>query len=372
MLRAKGIPTKLAIGITFDGKEWGNHAWIEAYHNKFGWIPSDPTFREPGFMDATHIKMGAFSDVTQSLAKAIYPSTTTVTFDTQSKMPEVTIKNKKYFNDVEITTTTTELKTKQWNEVEVKVKNKTNGAILVPVKIKGKTSDALSEIACLQNEGAQECLIADDAKKSVLLNPQETKTVKFKLYPNINLGEQYKIDTNLTLYSLSEPYVKQIEISPGQAQNTGEVIIRDVTPIASEGNLSIQIQLVNLFPEEKNVELSLKGGSIDTKETEKISGLQIKEITTRVEDNNTKAYYLTINTPTSIYSQTIIPAKEEIIAPTPVEIKQTIIEQKIEPQKNEPTTIEKLIKNPIMIFGGLLTIVGILLFALFLVNKRYI
>ena len=70
MLRAKGIPTRLAIGITYDGHEWGNHAWLEVYHNEFGWIPSDPTFREAGFVDATHIRLGSFSDVSQSVAKA--------------------------------------------------------------------------------------------------------------------------------------------------------------------------------------------------------------------------------------------------------------------------------------------------------------
>ncbi|MDD1475246.1 transglutaminase-like domain-containing protein, partial [Dolichospermum sp. ST_sed4] len=69
MLRAKKIPTRIVMGITYDGQIWGNHAWIEVYHQPKGWIPSDPTFREAGFVDATHIKIASFDDVTKSNAK---------------------------------------------------------------------------------------------------------------------------------------------------------------------------------------------------------------------------------------------------------------------------------------------------------------
>ena len=90
ILRARGIPTRMVIGVTFDGINWGNHAWIEVLQPDLGWIPSDPTFREAGYVDGTHIKMGSFNDVTLGVAKAILPSNAQVVFDDPT-LPEVNI-----------------------------------------------------------------------------------------------------------------------------------------------------------------------------------------------------------------------------------------------------------------------------------------
>jgi len=103
ILRAKNIPVRIAIGLTYDGEAWGNHAWIEAYDAKLNaWIPSDPTFREAGFVDAMHIKLGAFDDITNSKAKCLYPGTAKCTIENQTDLPQVEILDKGYMGSVEL------------------------------------------------------------------------------------------------------------------------------------------------------------------------------------------------------------------------------------------------------------------------------
>lgn len=55
LLRQKGYPVRMVLGLAFDGKNWNEHAWIEVY-TKQGWIASDPTFAEP-IADATHLAL---------------------------------------------------------------------------------------------------------------------------------------------------------------------------------------------------------------------------------------------------------------------------------------------------------------------------
>jgi len=61
LLRAKGIPTRLATGITYSpdqGVGWNGHAWLESFNPNTGWIALDPTFGEAGLVDGTHILRG--------------------------------------------------------------------------------------------------------------------------------------------------------------------------------------------------------------------------------------------------------------------------------------------------------------------------
>lgn len=72
MLRSVGIPARLASGISytssvlFDDK-WGSHAWAEVYFPDVGWVPFDITYRQFGFIDASHIKLRDANDGNSSL-----------------------------------------------------------------------------------------------------------------------------------------------------------------------------------------------------------------------------------------------------------------------------------------------------------------
>jgi len=377
LLRAKGFATKIVTGITYDGREWGNHAWIEIYHNKMGtWIPSDPTFRESGFVDAMHIKIGSFTDVSLSLAKAFFPQSASVTFYTQT-IPDVKIINKEYFDQVKVEAPTAELKTMQWNEVKVKISNLTNREMIFPLKIQTTTNNnKIDTVACV-GEKANQCLIVEEAKQSVMLAPKETKTVTFWLYPNISLDEQHYIQTNLTYYSLSEPATQTIKILKGVYGSTGKFVINDVTPIAHAKQLLIQIQLTNFFPQDKKISIRIKSDSIDNNSEELISSFTSKTISREIDDYNDDAYYLEITTPTSVLTQTIVPEKQKlIVAPTnktiiPVIEKKDEVTQIIDVNKEE-NLANQLVANPIIIIIVALAGIAVMLFILFWVNKRYV
>jgi hypothetical protein len=62
LCRSVGIPARFVTGISYsninlqnDG--WGPHGWAEVYFPGFGWVPFDVTYKELGFVDATHIKL---------------------------------------------------------------------------------------------------------------------------------------------------------------------------------------------------------------------------------------------------------------------------------------------------------------------------
>ncbi len=369
ILRAKGIPTRMAIGITYDGSEWGNHAWIEEYHNSAGWIPSDPTFREAGFVDATHIRMGSFADVTQSLAKAYYPSTANVTFDTQSTLPQIKVLSKNYFDTVNISTTASEIKTNEWNQITLKVTNKTNGAILVPVKVGGVNSNNFGIVACLS--GKEECLIVGQTKQSILLQPKETKNITFKFFPNINLSSNQKIEAEITFYTLSAPYKKRITILTGNGADNSGIEVKDVAPIASDGKMSLQITLVNYSTKTQKADINILHNQTPDLSSESMNPLSIKTIKKEFTSNPNDTYNVLITTGAQTYKQTLTQTEQTILIIPKEPVKETVVKQVIQTtsQKNMMDTIAE---NPIVLLVALVSGVAVLLFGLFLVNKHYV
>lgn len=289
LLRAKEIPTRTAIGITFDGKEWGNHAWIDFYHKDAGWIPSDPTFREAGFVDATHIKLGSFLDVSESQAKCIYPQSANCTFNAQTNLPQVQILDTKYFSQVEINTDTTEITANKWNDIVLTVENKTEGTLSVPISIK----ENYQGIAIQQKTQA---LILEGGKKG-----QAT----FKIYPEIELGQNEIAKGTLTFNTLAPPYKKDITINPGTETDNGKVIVLDVTPIATQRQLFLDISVGNYTKKEAQIDINV----IDTNKSylwnEKVNPFSTQSFRKEVELLDTR-YTTTIDTPTEQATVSIV------------------------------------------------------------------
>lgn len=74
MARSVGIPARYVSGISYtnvDGKDnWEPHAWAELYFPSYGWVPFDPTYREYGYVDPTHIVLMYGTDSNQSTGTA--------------------------------------------------------------------------------------------------------------------------------------------------------------------------------------------------------------------------------------------------------------------------------------------------------------
>ncbi len=351
MLRVKKIPTKVVIGVTFDGSEWGNHAWIEIYHKDLGWIPSDPTFREAGFVDATHIKLGAFKDITQSLAKATYPTTANVTFQTQT-LPEVTIINTNYFNQVQIESKTDEIKTNQWNDIILEIKNQTNGNITVPITIKENYKDILIQ----------------ETSQSVTLKPSEKSEITFKVYPSITLTSNEIAKGTLTFNSLSSPYEKEITIKLGNKTDNGKIVINDITPIATQKEIMLDITATNYTSKETAIDINIKNDEKEYFWNEKILPFTKQNFRKIIENTQTEQSVI-IETLTERYEQVLYPVLQKIdIAPE--DHKETVVTQKI--SEKETNIVQEITENPQIILFALLPAVAIIIFGLFLTKKQYI
>jgi transglutaminase-like putative cysteine protease len=57
LLRAAGIPSRVAVGVTYADGEFISHMWTEAYLND--WTALDATLSGGDVVDATHIKLAA-------------------------------------------------------------------------------------------------------------------------------------------------------------------------------------------------------------------------------------------------------------------------------------------------------------------------
>jgi transglutaminase-like putative cysteine protease len=59
MSREAGIPARFVSGIAYTNLEeydnWGPHGWAEVWLPEVGWVPVDVTYRQIGYVDATHI-----------------------------------------------------------------------------------------------------------------------------------------------------------------------------------------------------------------------------------------------------------------------------------------------------------------------------
>ncbi|MBD3248964.1 hypothetical protein GF336_02875 [Candidatus Woesearchaeota archaeon] len=70
LCRSLGIPSRYTAGIAYSNKPetfgFGSHAWAEVYFPGYGWVPFDPTYRQMGFIDPSHIKLADFKDSAES------------------------------------------------------------------------------------------------------------------------------------------------------------------------------------------------------------------------------------------------------------------------------------------------------------------
>ncbi|MFH1249329.1 MAG: transglutaminase domain-containing protein [archaeon] len=89
LVRSLGIPAKYVSGVAYSNidNNFGSHAWAEVY-NGAEWIPFDTTFRQLGWLDATHVALSKTTDAQSSSAKYRYTASdiTTSKLDVKAKV----------------------------------------------------------------------------------------------------------------------------------------------------------------------------------------------------------------------------------------------------------------------------------------------
>lgn len=96
--RIKGIPVRYVVGVSFDGRKWGNHGWIEVFLPEEGWIGIDSTYEEALYVDGTHLVLAYVKDPSEAVEKVIMPERIKVELTRQD--PEIEINSKTEFNGI--------------------------------------------------------------------------------------------------------------------------------------------------------------------------------------------------------------------------------------------------------------------------------
>ncbi len=312
MLRAKGIPTRFAVGVVYSGEKWGYHAWNEAFNPNSGWVPIDTTYAETGTVDGTHIVMGYFSDPEKAVDFFVAPVTAKVTVNpkevrvqTNSMIPFKNVVSVKA-EDIEITTG-------KWFTLGVEAENLRQGYIIVPLQLV-----VPKEITASENT------------KTVLFAPNEKKTIEWQIRVDTTLPENQFLVGEYTIVSLQETLSREIKVTTGTPTGGKEEIrITDIVPEISGNTLEIEVLLENTGEKQGTARASISGTGISAEKI--VPGLGKASILLSLENYENRAYEVVIQA-SNLQASTIIMPQESIKKPVLEEEKEE--QQKTTKQEN--------------------------------------
>ena len=184
LCRAVGIPAKFSSGVAYTNvgeaaNDWGPHGWAEVYFPDVGWVPFDVTYKQLGYVDATHIKLNDNVDASGSSmrfsanGKNINIESDGITSKTsiigQGNMlePLILLSAEIYKNKVGFGS---------YNMVTVTAKNNQNFYVPITLKL-----GAPKEIDVVGKD-----------EKTTLLKPFEEKKIYFIIKVDSSLNDNYK------------------------------------------------------------------------------------------------------------------------------------------------------------------------------------
>ncbi|MFT4312232.1 MAG: transglutaminase-like domain-containing protein [Candidatus Woesearchaeota archaeon] len=79
MMRSLNIPARVVTGISYTTSDlfdqpWNAHAWAQVYMGEYGWVPFDLTYRQFGYVDATHMQISESYEGDQTAVQFQYRS----------------------------------------------------------------------------------------------------------------------------------------------------------------------------------------------------------------------------------------------------------------------------------------------------------
>jgi len=192
MCRSLGMPARFVTGISYsninlqnDG--WGPHGWAEVYFPGVGWVPFDVTYKELGFVDATHIKLKTTLDAKE----------TSINYETKSRNTEIQPRPLEF----EVKVRSKDYLTEPRVNLKVKMAQLETGFDsynLVILTVTNPNSQYLTTRVSLANVNDLE--IIDNNFKPVMLKPKEAKTVYWllKVKPDLKSGYIYTFPIKIT------------------------------------------------------------------------------------------------------------------------------------------------------------------------------
>lgn len=183
LCRSVGIPARFVTGISYsninlqnDG--WGPHGWAEVYFPGYGWVPFDVTYKEFGFVDATHIKLKTTFD-----AKEI-----SVDYSTKSRNTEI----KPGQLEFQVNVIGRDYKLKPLVDVGMDVVEREIGFgsySLLIVSVKNLHDYYITSRLTLAD--VNELKVIGDNSQSLLLGPNEKKELYWLVRVNAELNPDY-------------------------------------------------------------------------------------------------------------------------------------------------------------------------------------
>lgn len=179
--RSLGIPTKYISGLAYTNLEnindWGYHAWAEVYFEGFGWVPFDFTYRQYGYVDASHIKLKESLDANN--AKTLYRMTSPRNSDanllTEESKPIVTplkiLGEKDNPIDIKIESVHENIGVNSYNLIKGKITNLKNSYYTANIYLTKSPE------------------IIGDNNQAILLKPLEEKSVYWIIKTNATVNE---------------------------------------------------------------------------------------------------------------------------------------------------------------------------------------
>ncbi len=191
MARSLGIPSRFVTGVShtnhpaFD-TEWQAHGWAEAYIPTIGWVPFDPAFKQFGYVDATHIKLGDSFDPEQTATKFEWGGSADISPDNLHFDVDVSKKGIKNTPRIELYTEPLrdELAFGSYNVIKTKVKN---------------NLDQYTTAALFLSMPAE--LAAEQKKQHIFLKPHEEKNVLWLVNIADELDGRYTYTLPITISS---------------------------------------------------------------------------------------------------------------------------------------------------------------------------
>ncbi len=190
LLRINKIPTRVVVGIVFDGKQWGEHAWIEAYFQKQGWVAFDPTFNELN-IDGTHITLAKAIDFSKIVDEITHPK--------KSKI--------KLFRNIKITKVDSRSFNYNKGDIEYKLeleKDEILGTITATVSLQNK-SGSRTRVIEIEMIAPEEFKFTEP-KKTIFLDKNTTTKTKFvaKLIKELNYVYSYEFTFDSSIGTISK------------------------------------------------------------------------------------------------------------------------------------------------------------------------
>jgi hypothetical protein len=304
--------------------------------------------------------MGSFSDVTESQTKCYYPQGASCYIRSQT-LPDVTVESKSYFSSVSIAILGSSIiKALRWNNFEMTLKNLTNSKITAPVKILEYYKD----------------LYVEENKKGIILEPNESTSINFRVYPDVNLDPTMGLEGNIIFNTLNEPYTQNFTVISSPQSDDGDVIVNDITPIADGKKLKIVIKVTNYYPSSKNVDINITPSS-ELDSTETLPPFGEKIIEKIISPYEERPYGVIVTTPknkvpTIIYSTIIYAGVASAAIPDENggDNNNVIIIDNNRPPEEPPP--QQLSVSPEIIAIVLVVIVGLAVFIYFLRKPRYV